>query len=147
MRQRWENAAFGVLVAAILAMGVLVLLVLSGHLVADTGEPAATRNNTGEPTTKRQRSKAEPVPATRTVRATPVTSVTVTATRGDCWISAHRGSATGPVLAERLLAEGEAVTLRGSRIWLQLGAAGNVDVRVNGRARPIPSGTANLVLG
>jgi hypothetical protein len=55
MRQRWENAAFGVLVAAILAMGVLVLLVLSGHLVADTGEPAATRNSKGDAGNERDR--------------------------------------------------------------------------------------------
>jgi len=48
---------------------------------------------------------------------------------------------------ERVLRQGETVKLRGRRIWLQLGAAGNVDVTVDGKDRQIPSGTTNVVLG
>jgi hypothetical protein len=73
--------------------------------------------------------------------------VTITASRGDCWISAHRGSATGPVLAQKTLLEGESTSLRGRKIWLELGAAGNVDISVNGRPRPVSSATTELVLG
>jgi hypothetical protein len=72
----------------------------------------------------------------------------------DPWRSALRidpipalRAADGAALVERLLRQGEKVTLRGRRIWLELGAAGNVDVLVNGRDRPIPSGTTNVVLG
>jgi hypothetical protein len=60
---------------------------------------------------------------------------------------AHAGSAAGPVLIERVVRSGEQVTLRARRIWLELGAAGNVDITLNGKARAIPSGTTNLVLG
>jgi hypothetical protein len=74
-------------------------------------------------------------------------SVQIVASRGDCWVVAHKGSADGPSLLERTLQQGERVTLRGRRIWLELGAAGNVDVLVNGRDRPIPNGTTNVVLG
>jgi len=73
--------------------------------------------------------------------------VTITAARGNCWISARRGRATGPVLAEKTLLHGDTLTVRGRRIWLELGAAGNVDVSVNGHPRPIRSGTTDLVLG
>jgi hypothetical protein len=39
------------------------------------------------------------------------------------------------------------VTLRGRKIWLELGAAGNVDVSVDGKARPVQSGTTKVVVG
>lgn len=77
----------------------------------------------------------------------PLATVVVTAARGDCWISARLGSSTGKVLDERLLAQGESVTLRGERIWLSAGAAANVDVTVNGEQRAIKSGTVAVVLG
>jgi hypothetical protein len=73
--------------------------------------------------------------------------VQIVATRGDCWVSAHKGSPAGPALVERVLHTGETVTLHGRKIWLELGAAGNVDVSVDGKARTIPTGTTNVVLG
>jgi hypothetical protein len=53
----------------------------------------------------------------------------------------------GPALVERVLRTGETVTLRGRKIWLELVAAGNVDVSVDGKGRPIPTGTTNVVVG
>ena len=51
------------------------------------------------------------------------------------------------MLEERLLAQGESVTLRGAQVWLSIGAAANVDVSVNGEDREIQSGTVALILG
>ncbi len=73
--------------------------------------------------------------------------VQIVATRGDCWVSAHEGSPAGHALVERVLHTGETVTLHGRKIWLELGAAGNVDVSVDGKARPVPSGTTSVVVG
>ena len=73
-------------------------------------------------------------------------TVVVTAARGDCWISARLGSETGQVLDERLLAQGESVTLRGEQVWMSIGAAANVDVTVNGQDRELQSGTVAVVL-
>jgi hypothetical protein len=73
--------------------------------------------------------------------------VQIVASRGDCWVSAHEGSPRGPALVERVVHTGETVTLHGRKIWLELGAAGNVDVSVDGKARPVPSGTTNVVVG
>jgi hypothetical protein len=78
---------------------------------------------------------------------TELATVVVTAARGDCWISARLGSSTGKVLEERLLAQGESVELRGPRVWLSIGASGNVDVTVNGEQRELQSGTVAVVLG
>ena len=53
----------------------------------------------------------------------------------------------GRVLDERILAQGESVTLRGKRVWISIGAAANVDVTVNGEDRELQSGTVAVVLG
>ncbi len=73
-------------------------------------------------------------------------SVRIVAARGDCWVSARRGSKTGPVLADSVLTAGNTLSLRAQRIWLELGAAGNVDVSVNGRPHKIPTGTTQILL-
>ena len=85
--------------------------------------------------------------ATKTTAASALATVVVKAARGDCWISARLGSENGPVLEERLLAQGESVTLRGARVWMSIGASGNVDVTVNGQERQLQSGTVAVVLG
>jgi hypothetical protein len=90
-------------------------------------------------------------PATRTTRAAPATlpgkmTVVVTATRGESWFSARLGSESGALLAERVLALGESTRFEGRRIWLSVGAAGNVDVVVDGKPRELGPGTVTLVL-
>lgn len=104
----------------------------SGALLASQTEPAAT--------TVTKRVQGAPTAST-------ATTVVVTAARGDCWISARVGSEHGRVLEERLLAQGESVTLRGARVWMSIGAAANVDVTVNGEDRELQPGTVAVVLG
>ena len=155
----------------LLWMLALVTLVLFGFFVAlvagalpvddppappDTGAALSETEPAEEPATtavtKRVR-QTTPAPATTatttTTSATTPTlaTVIVTATRGDCWISARLGSESGRVLEERLLAQGESVTLRGAQVWMSIGAASNVDITVNGEAREIQSGTVAVVLG
>jgi cytoskeletal protein RodZ len=126
----------------------------------DTGALPALETQTAEEpgttaVTKRVR-RTTPAPATtatttgtpaKTTASASLATVVVTASRGDCWISARLGSETGRVLDERILAQGESVTLRGARVWLSIGAAANVDVTVNGQDREIQSGTVAVVLG
>ncbi|HUP31601.1 MAG TPA: RodZ domain-containing protein [Gaiellaceae bacterium] len=50
------------------------------------------------------------------------------------------------LLEERLLREGESVTLTGARIWLNAGAAANVDLTVNGAARELEPGAVAVLL-
>lgn len=107
------------------------------HVQRTTPPPASTTAASTTSTTE---------PAESSTSATLAT-VVVTASRGDCWISARLGSENGRVLDERLLAQGESVTLHGARVWISIGAAANVDVTVNGQEREIQSGTVAVVLG
>jgi len=120
----------------------------------DTGalsqtEPAEEPATTAVTRSVRRTNPTTASTATDTATTTPPTlaTVVVTATRGDCWISARLGSESGRVLEERLLAQGESVTLRGAQVWMSIGAASNVDITVNGEEREIQSGTVALVLG
>jgi hypothetical protein len=154
MGQRGQDIAFAVIVAAGLAVAVLAALVATGHFVSDESEASPAKHSVASvagKTTPRTTATTWPPAATRpdqaVVHRTVEPRVQIVATRGDCWVSAHKGSPAGPALVERVLHTGETVTLHGRRIWLELGAAGNVDVSVDGKARPVPSGTTNVVLG
>jgi len=50
------------------------------------------------------------------------------------------------VLDERVLSQGESTTITSRRVWLAVGAAGNLDVTVNGKPRQLPAGTLSVVL-
>jgi len=149
-----QDVAFAVIVAAGLAVAVLLGLVLTGHFVSDGSEALPAKHsaaNVARKTTPMTTATTWPPDATRpnqaVVHGAVAPRVQIVATRGDCWVSAHKGSPAGPALVERVLHTGETVTLRGRRIWLEFGAAGNVDVSVDGKERPIPTGTTNVVLG
>jgi hypothetical protein len=146
MPRRRSDLLFALVVLLALGLTVVFGLVLSGRLVSDPAQSDQTA-----PPPPRAIKPAPPQARTQpaaTTRSTPqAASVRIAATRGDCWVVAHAESAAGPVLIERVVRSGEQVTLRARRIWLELGAAGNVDITLNGKARAIPSGTTNLVLG
>jgi hypothetical protein len=116
-----------------------------GAVGASQAEPAAQPAATT--VAKRVRQTTPTVAETLAKPDAQLATVVVTAARGDCWISARLGSSTGKVLEERLLAQGESVELRGPRVWLSIGASGNVDVTVNGEQREIQTGTVAVVLG
>jgi cytoskeletal protein RodZ len=61
--------------------------------------------------------------------AAPAKTVVVRAARGPCWIEARRGSSSGPLIAQRMLAQGETATFAAPRVWLRLGAPWNVVAR------------------
>ena len=149
----------------------LVTLALFGFFVAlvagaiPVGEPKPPRDTgalsplqtepADQPAATTVTKRVQRTSPTKTATTTPIKTTTppalatvvVTAARGDCWISARLGSETGKVLEERLLAQGESVTLRGAQVWMSIGAAANVDVTVNGQDRELQSGTVAVVLG
>lgn len=144
MPGRGSNLVFALLVGLAVVLTVVAGLVLSGKIVSDPGhadEPASPL------AAKPRHARTQTAATTAAAPAVQAASVRIAATRGDCWVVAHAGSADGPVLLERVVRSGEQVTVRARRVWLELGAAGNVDLTLNGKPRPIPSGTTNLVLG
>jgi hypothetical protein len=149
VRRRTYDIAVALLVVVNLALAAYVVLLWTGRFGDSAVPQAAASPPAPAPPPPPRPPDDPPPPSARAFAAkpSPAVRVTITATRGDCWISAHRGSQTGSVLTEQTLAQGDTVSLSGRRIWLELGAAGNVDVSVNGKPRPIASGTTELVLG
>jgi cytoskeletal protein RodZ len=74
--------------------------------------------------------------------------MTVTAAQGSCWLEARSGSANGALLAERTLAQGQAVHLHGRRVWLRLGDPSSVRLRLNGKmlTNAYPAQPVNLLI-
>jgi hypothetical protein len=161
---RASDAFFWVLATLALGLFALFLLVLSGTIAAEPSngpsetpqktEPAQTVSS--QPTQPFTPPTVKPAPkprtTTKTTAAPPrkpaqLATVVLTASRGDCWFQARVGSANGRVLDERVLSRGESISIKGKSVWLTVGAAGNLDVTVNGKPRPLSSGTIAVVLG
>jgi hypothetical protein len=83
--------------------------------------------------------------AVKRAAASSRVAVVLRASRGDSWISVR--SAGGRLLDERLLATGSRVRLRGTALWIHLGAAANVDLSTNGsRLHALPARAAVVVV-
>ena len=162
MRKRAPAILFWFVAALSVAMLAALLAVVGGVVSLDPPSDRAggamelapspdavtqTTETTTEPTATTEEPEPEAPAATTTATPQPApTLVVVTASRGDSWFSARVGSESGRVLDERVLPQGESVRLQATRIWLTVGAAGNVDVTVNGEPRTIAPGTVELVL-
>ena len=136
----WFLAALGamLLVALVLIVGGVIPI---GPAEGPPGSPAA--QSTTQP--RATASIAEQVPAPPSTSGEEVTVVVLAAVRGDSWFSARVGSESGRLLDERILMQGESVRLEAEQIWLSIGAAGNIEVTVNGEPKEF-SGTVSVVL-
>ena len=80
--------------------------------------------------------------------ALPVNSVRliVRAKRGPCWLSVHRGSATGSILFQGTLDKGQDQLFRARRLWITLDRPENLKMILNGRTRLLPVGGVKTLL-
>jgi cytoskeleton protein RodZ len=124
----------------------LVVLALAGagvwHFAGSSGNnPGAAQATPVKHAAKRHKAPA-PAPPPRP------TALTLVATRGDCWLSVQAGSATGRVLYERILLQGQKLRF-GLRkpLWIRFGAPANIDVTVGTRSAnaSLPTGTEPVV--
>lgn len=60
-------------------------------------------------------------------------SIQLTASHGDCWILIRDRDASGPILYSGVLKKSESIRMRGSRLWIRLGASGNVELQLDGK--------------
>jgi cytoskeletal protein RodZ len=134
---------------AILLLG---LVVFGGVAVWQLGFTTAKRtaippaaNAAAAPVRHVAKPKAKQAAPKRHVVTAPGTLV-VRAVRGDCWVLVRRGSATGPVLYERILGRGGVVRFGlQQKLWVRLGAPWNADVVARGKALgPFPRQAVNL---
>jgi hypothetical protein len=154
-RNQWYVFTMGL--CAIVVFGVLVALKLVQQTSA--ASPAATRLTRS---VVHQTIPAAPIAdavATKTVAqgaisavpSTPVVRhavrVHVSAPRGDSWLVAREASATGRLLYNGTLPQGQSVHWVVRRaVWLQVGAGSNLDAHVNGKPVPLLFGTFTALL-
>jgi cytoskeleton protein RodZ len=82
------------------------------------------------------------------VRPAEVRSVRllVKAARGPCWLQVHRGSATGPILYQGTLEQGQKQLFTGSKLWITLDRPENLVTILNGHTRRLPIGGVKTLL-
>jgi cytoskeleton protein RodZ len=80
--------------------------------------------------------------------AVPVNTVRliVRAKRGPCWLSVHRGSATGSILFQGTLDQGQDQIFRARRLWITLDRPENLLMILNGRTRLLPVGGVKTLI-
>jgi hypothetical protein len=89
-----------------------------------------------------------PTPQTSAKSAVPAKTVRliVRAKRGPCWLSVHRGSATGSILFQGTLDQGQDQIFRGRRLWITLDRPENLLMILNGRTRLLPVGGVKTLI-
>ncbi|MGH2855305.1 MAG: RodZ domain-containing protein [Solirubrobacteraceae bacterium] len=71
----------------------------------------------------------------------------MTASRGACWVLARAGGEQGRVLYDAVVEQGSSVEVQARRLWVRFGAAGYVDLELNGRPlRMGRTGTVDILL-
>jgi transcriptional regulator with XRE-family HTH domain len=104
------------------------------------GSPAAravpSRASTVRPVPRAPRSakpKRRSAPQTRAAKVAPRRArLQIVASRGESWVMVRANSARGRVLFAGTLRQGRSLRVQRARLWLRLGAASNVELRVNG---------------
>jgi hypothetical protein len=137
-------------VGGAVAIAVLAIIAWGGRGSHRT-PPAPTRHAVSAPRPRPLGMDAPPLVASLAAAAPaakPQTPrVSIVAAGGNCWVSAHAGSATGPLLYEGTLPRGASLSFRRPRLWVRLGAPASVVVKLNGRiVGNLPKDTASVVL-
>jgi cytoskeletal protein RodZ len=128
---------------AVLARLTYVLAWTGGLIGEPESEPAQTQaapRATPAPSVARER-VAAPAAASPSI---PI--ITLSAVRGDCWLSVRAGTQAGQTLYEGVLAQGDELRFKQRKLWLRLGAASNLEISVDGKPAEVPAGTVDVVL-
>ena len=118
----------------------VVLPVLLLSFVAGLGVSAdAAQTNTPK--------KKTTATTSRVATTAPTTArVVLTAARGRCWLLVRRDSASGSLVYESTLAQGQRVRFTAGRLWIRIGAPWNLDATLNGKPLPLPTAIGNIVV-
>ena len=80
-------------------------------------------------------------------QAPKVARLVLTASRGDCWVEVRRGGPTGELVFSGTMFEADSERFTGKRLWVNFGAAHNLDAKLNGKAvDSLPEGQAVVVV-
>jgi hypothetical protein len=116
----------------------------SGSPSTKKGPPTTSVNtNTGYRPPKKKQHHRSPPPVALPSRAVLVAS------RGACWLEVRQGSASGTLIYENTLQQGQTlpVKLTGGPVWMRVGDPPSLDIRLGGKlARGLPSQPGNVLL-
>jgi Helix-turn-helix domain len=104
----------------------------------------------GEPQKVTPNGLGTKLPATTTSQKTPTATsavrLIVKATRGPCWLQVHRSAATGPILFQGTLDQGQRQLFTGRKLWITLDRPENLVTILNGRTRLLPVGGVKTLI-
>lgn len=121
----------------LVALGAGVVLVAAGvvWLLGTTGgsnHRAQKQTTTAPRPAPASRPKPPPKPVPR------LADLVLRASNGRCWLEAHEGSQSGPLLYMNTLEQGQSVTLKQKRLWIRFGAPEAVVATLNGKPVSLP---------
>jgi cytoskeletal protein RodZ len=70
----------------------------------------------------------------------------VKASRGPCWLQVHKTSATGPILFQGTLDQGQKQLFTARKLWITLDRPENLVTILNGRTRHLPVGGVKTLI-
>lgn len=136
-------------------LGVLAALALVGvgvWVLAGSTRTGAVPPTPTPPPIHRARPQRPIVVPARVSASIPagVSVLTLTASRGRCWLEVRVGSRTGPTILTQTLQPGQHVSLGLRRpLWIRLGAPWNLEATIGGRSvdSGLPASSGNILAG
>ena len=131
---------------ALLAVGAAVVAwQLNGSPSSAPNSQTTTHQTTtgSTTTTTKKHHQLSPPPVALPSRAVLVAS------RGACWLEVRRGDATGALIYENTLQQGQTlpVKLTSGPVWIRIGLPANLDIRLGGKlAHGLPTQPVNVLL-
>jgi cytoskeleton protein RodZ len=128
-----ESNFIVIALAGIVAVTVLVLVGLREAGEDPPNERPIVPATTGQTTTEASPTETGAAAADQ---ARPVrrAKLVLTAARGDCWMQVRAGGVNGKLLFEGTVEQGQTQRfVKYKRLWLELGAPGNMNAKLNGR--------------
>jgi transcriptional regulator with XRE-family HTH domain len=111
-----------------------------------------SQHHTSSPPRQHARSKKVVPPRPTQPHQSPggrssVSRLVLTASRGECWLSVHAGSAAGPLLYQGILAQGHSLEFFRRWLWIRIGAPSALTVSRNGSpVTQLPTQTGNVLV-
>ena len=145
-RRPVESNFVVVALAGIVAVTVLVVIGLAG-IGSDSPEQTPLVGTTTEDTTTAPAQTTPSGTGSAGPREARPVRLVLTAVRGGCWMQVRAGGVNGKLVYEGTLEQGQTQRfVKYERLWLELGAPGNLNAKLNGRRVDFPQKPAIVLV-
>jgi cytoskeleton protein RodZ len=146
---RRRRPAPSVAAVALAAVEVAALIGILAFAFSGGTQPQATQPALPPRPTRPPPAQPSAAAPTNTRRPPPpvAAALALTASAGDCWLSVHVNSATGPLLYQGILTTGHSLRFVRGRLWIRIGAPWNLTARLDGvPVTSLPAQTGNVLI-